>query len=78
MNHLPPKGFGKLLHVMEAKRNITTIVRKVGGSKEIIPNTESEPEVHSIAMILRQVSGMMPDVHLRVIEEILQGTKREV
>ena len=75
MRHLTPEGARETFHIMESEWNITAIVGDVGCFEEVVPYTQSKPEVHTIGMFARKVAGVMPDVHLRVVEEKLQRSK---
>ena len=50
-------------------------MRHISGTEEVVPDAEGEAEVHSVAVVLWKVSRMVPDMHLGIIEEILQWTQ---
>ena len=62
---------------MEAEGDVAAVVGDVGGAKEVIPDAEGETIVHAVAMLGREVVGVMPDVHLRIVEEVFERTKGE-
>lgn len=51
MNHLPPEGFWKLLHIMKPEGDITAIVGHVSGAEDVVPDTEREAKVHAVAVL---------------------------
>jgi hypothetical protein len=62
---------------VETKRDVSSVVRNISSAKEVVPKAEREAVVHAVTVLGWQVTSMVPDVHLRIVEKILQGTKRE-
>ncbi len=54
----------------EAEGYITTVVRNVSCTEQVIPESQREAKIDAIAAFLWQMVRMMPDVHLRAIEEV--------
>ena len=42
---------------------------EIGGAEEVVPDAEGEPEVHAVAVVFWEFFGVVPNVHLRVVEE---------
>lgn len=75
MGELAPEGFGEVFAVVEAELDVAAIVGDVGGAKEVIPDAEGEPEVHAVAMVFGEFFGVVPDVHLGIVEEVFEGAE---
>ncbi len=54
------------------KFNRLSAIRKMYCTKEVIPQAQRDAEVDSILDIGRQIFGMMPAMHLRVVEQIFE------
>ncbi len=75
MGGLGAEGFGKCFIAGEAEFDVTAAFRDVGGVEEVVPKTERETKVNPMGMVGGEVPGVVPDVHLRVVEEIFEGAE---
>ena len=72
VGQLSPEAFGEFFHVVKAERDVTAVVGDVGGAEEVVPDAEGEAVIHAVTMLGWEVEGVVPDVHLGMIEEILE------
>ena len=72
MQVLTQKSLGELLQTWEAQLNVFAVMRNMVRFKEVIPNAERNPEIDPVGLVFRHLMRMMPDVHLRIVENILQ------
>ncbi len=75
MQTLSEKAFGKLLDAREAEGDVAAIGREVGGTEEVVPDAEGDAKVDSVRAVGGKVLGMVPDVHLWVVEQILKDAE---
>ncbi len=67
---------GIVLYIVKSERNVASGRRHVGSSEEPVPNAEGQTIVDAFNPF-GKVLGVVPDVHLRRVEEILQGADRQ-
>jgi hypothetical protein len=70
---LMPEILREFLIAIEAEFDIAAAFRDVGRTKEIIPEAEGDAEIHPVLVVRGQRFGVMPDVHLRIVENVFQG-----
>jgi hypothetical protein len=69
------KTLRKSLLALKTEFNIATIIRHISGAKKKIPKGERQAEICAISV--RHLFGMMPHVHLRIIENVAQHAERQ-
>ena len=65
MPDLPPEGFGEFLHTLKAQGDVPAGRGPVNRTEQIIPQSQGDAEIDPVAFVLRDVLGMVPDVHFR-------------
>ena len=68
----------KFIQSGEAKLDIPAIIRNVGCSKNVIPQTQRYSEIYAVFPVLRHFISMMPDVHGRIVKNIFQRSKVKI
>ena len=64
------------LIVVETQRDVAAIGRGVIGFEKIVPQAERQAEIDSV--FVGQFFGVVPDVHLRVVENIFERAQRDL
>ena len=77
MQILSYERLGEFLQIFKTKFNVTPVMRDGCGLEQVVPQAEADPVINAIRMALRPVLGMMPNVHLRVVDYIFQGAQRD-
>jgi len=72
VGHLLPKGIRKCFIILKAKLDIAAALGNVGRIKQVIPDTQRKPVVHTVWMVFGQRFGVMPNMHLWVVKNILE------
>ena len=72
IDDLASKIIREIFISMETYLDITPTFGNVGGSKNIIPNAEREPKIHSVGVLFWKLFTVMPYVHFWVVENVTQ------
>ncbi len=65
------------IHVIKTQLDVPAIARYPDRPKDIVPNGECQPVIDAVAAF-RQFLGVMPDVHLRAVENVFQRPQWQV
>ena len=75
---LTSEGLWEGLQSGEAKFDLSVVFWNGVGSEHVIPNTQRDAEVDAVLFSLRQVIGVMPQVHDGIIQDVLERSVGEV
>ena len=68
MQHLCEKRLGKMLHTRKTQPDVPSFKWYVNSVENIIPDGKCQTEIHTIPTLLRNVVGVVPNVHFRTIK----------
>lgn len=78
MGVLTDKILWKSLYLRKSQLYISSVFCYIARAKDEIPNAQSETEVYTMLVPFRDVVCVVPDVHLWIIEDIFQVSKRQL
>ena len=68
----------KALHAREAELDVGVVLGDLRGAEEVVPEAERDAEVDAVLAAFRQGVHVVPEVHHRVVEDVLQRPPGDV
>ena len=76
ISDLGKKFLRKRIQAGETQPDISPTMRPINCAENPIPNPESKAEIDAIFFSLRQIPGVMPDMHFRTIKNIFHERRK--